>query len=141
MTLQRFTQEQTSKANEDLLNKLFRGRPYTKAIPFLETFTGVAGETFVLWTPVNAYFETAMIYVRSSAADIELAYADSTQDNPFGFQIAPTTRYDQYDFGLAPYRSLSPTNTRMLITDINGVATVVRGVIYGWEVTPEGWYR
>jgi len=130
----------TDVALAKITNTLFRGRPYSIAVPFLKTFTGVAGEAFTLWTPDNAYFELANVYARSTVA-VELMFADGNAAAPIGFMVAPTATYERIDLGMAPYRSVSHTQAQLLLVDLNGVACVVRGVVYGWEVTRDGYYR
>lgn len=122
--------------------QLFRGRPYTKAIPFEFILTGTLGATFLLWSPVNAYFEIALIQSKSTVP-LDLALADTDGSLVIGF-IGPdgTNSYGPgtLDFGISGFRSQNHINPKLLLVD-GGVAGTVKGTVYGWEVTDNGDYR
>jgi len=128
--------------NQTSFSQLFRGRPYTKALPFQFVLTGVAGTRHILWTPINAYFELALIISKSTAA-MDLSLADTVESNVIGF-IGPdgTNSYGPgtLDFGTAGFRSVNFIQAQLLLIE-GTVAGTVKGVAYGWEVTPEGDYR
>jgi hypothetical protein len=123
-----------------LLAQLFRGRPYTKAIPFAKTFAGVAGESVELWLPQNAHFELAGGIVRGTVT-LDAYLADTQAEVPFAYVQVPTTTYARIETGNGTYRSLTAHSPRLLLVNPGGVASTVKGVLYGWEVTPEGAYR
>lgn len=126
----------------DALYQLFRGRPYTKAYPFSFSFTGVAGENTALWVPNNAFFELAGGTILGSAA-AEFQLHDGNTNNPFAGVVTVTNTYVPVQLGgQASYRSIGPAgNCKLLLVDVAGVINNVRGFLYGWEVTPEGFYR
>jgi hypothetical protein len=128
--------------NSDLtFNHLFRGRPYTKSLPFQFVLTGVAGTTHQIWAPVNAYFELGKVISRATVA-LDLALADTTAGQIIGFISPDATGYEigTLDFNGAAFRSQGANNPKLLLVD-GGVAGTVKGVAYGWEVTLEGDYR
>lgn len=123
------------------LQTAYRARPFTKAVPFNKTFVGGADEVVNLWVPVNAYFEAAIILIRASIAGVDLALCDSTKENPFMFVMAPTTIYQTVDIQPG-YRSLSYNGARLVANDpAANAGLTIKGVIYGWEITQEGYYR
>lgn len=118
----------------------FRGRPYTRALPFAHVFTGVAGELAHLWQPKNAFFELALILMKGTVA-AEYTVCDTNSANIIGFCQVDGVNFSRLDLGLAGIRSNRLANAELLILDGVGLAATIHGVIYGWEVTPEGNYR
>jgi hypothetical protein len=129
------------KALIDQLRTIYRSRPFTKAIPFSKAFPGLSADEIVdIWIPQNSYFEVALITIRASIAGVDLALCDTTKDNPFLFVMPPTTIYQEIDL-LPGYRSLSYNGARLVANDPTVSGTTIKGVVYGWEVTPGGYYR
>lgn len=118
---------------------LYRGRPYTKSIPFNVLVNSTA--VFPLWTPRNAYFEFNRMYILSDTAAIDLLIVDTNVDSVFGMVVPSTSEYTLVDFGSVGYRSLLASNSALGIVDPLGSAATFKGFLLGWEVTPEGNYR
>lgn len=118
---------------------LYRARPYTKAIPFRVT-VNTAG-VFPLWTPQNAYFEFNRMYILGSVANIDYLLVDTNATSVMGMVVPSTSAYTLVDYGGVGYRSLLASNSIMGIVDPLASGATVKGVILGWEVTPEGNYR
>jgi hypothetical protein len=123
-----------------LMRQLYRARPFTKAIPFNKTLPVASVDDFIeLWLPNNAYFELVFLSIKASAA-ADLNFCDTNQQNPFLFVQPSTTEYTLV--GIPPgYRSQSPINAKVIVTNPGLVVGTIKGVIYGYEVTPEGSYR
>jgi hypothetical protein len=126
-----------SQALLQQLRTLYRARPFTKAVPFSVTIADALTE---LWSPTNAYFELSAMIVRSDTAGLDLALVDTTEAQPFLFFMPPTTIYQTFDISPG-YRSLLYSQARVQLWDPTVSGAVVKGVLYGWEVTQEGWYR
>jgi hypothetical protein len=124
------------------LFQLYRGRPYTKVVPFSLTFAGaVANEAATLYAPQSAFFEFAGGVINSSAT-AEFALCDATRQNPFTLVIAGSGAYTPIQIGaLATYRSVGPTGAKLLLVAQGLVACTVKGVVWIWDVTTEGYYR
>lgn len=125
--------------------QLFRGRPYTKTVPFTLQFAGVAGQTALIWKPNNAYFEFAGgIIISTVAGPTEYQLCDGNVNNPFTAVLATNADYKDIRIGeLAGYRSVGPPgNGPLLLVDTAGVAATVRGFVWIWEVDgATGYYR
>jgi hypothetical protein len=123
------------------LRTLYRSRPFTKAVPFQKTFPGLSGDEIVeLWVPQNSYFEVGVITIRADLAGVDLLLCDTVAANPFLFAMPPTGIYQTID--LAPgYRSLSYNGARLVANDPAANGVTIKGVVYGWEVTSDGYYR
>lgn len=121
----------------DQLRTLYRARPFTKAVPFNQ----ILGPNPVsLWKPVNAYFEVAIVTIRSNLPLVDLVLLDTSTGQPFLFVMPPVDRYQHID--LSPgYRSLMYSGAELFIWDPANTGAQVKGVVYGWEVTPDGYYR
>jgi len=127
-----------NKVMDRLLRQLFRGKPFTKAIPFNRNLPSATG-IIDLWVPSGAFFEIAIVTIRCTVAGVDLTLADTTADNPFLFVMPDTTKYDQYP--LYPgYRSLN-TTSKVVLANPAGTVAQVKGVLFGYEVTKEGHYR
>ena len=84
------------------LRTLYRGRPYTKAVPFQKLLPSTnADEVTALWTPQNAHFEAALLVIRADTAGVDLNFCDTTAQAPFLFAMAPTTTYQVIDIHLS----------------------------------------
>lgn len=118
----------------------FRGRPYTKAIPFAKVFTAVAGQSQQVWRPVGAYFELGLLLAKSTAAG-EYAVCDTNADNVIGYIQFDGVNFSRLDLGLAAIRSNLLNNATLLLVSPGAIAATIHGVCYGWEVTQEGNYR
>ena len=136
-----FMRETNKGITAEVLAHLFQGRPYTKVVPFAVTFSGVVGEFTPIWLPQNAYFEVAFIRVKSSTVAAEVTFSDTDPSAALAFAIAVPTGYENVFLGLATYRSLQSSNPKLLLVDFQGVANTIKGTVYGWEVTREGFYR
>lgn len=129
-----------SKTLLDQLNTLYRARPFTKAVPFNSILT-TDGLPTLLWAPVNAYFEVAKVFIWCDTALTDLALLDSNVGQPFLFMMPPQDDYREYPLDPG-YRSLLFNNAQLLIWDQGAnTGAQVKGVILGWEVTKEGYYR
>lgn len=133
----RASNDQQIRTLLDELRTLYRARPFTKAVPFNQTMTA---DPLPIWTPVNSYFEVGKIIIRSSIAGVDLSICDTVVAQPFGFAMPPTTIYQEIDYDPG-YRSLLAQQAKVLLFDASASGTTVKGVILGWEVTPEGFYR
>jgi hypothetical protein len=122
----------------DQMNTLYRARPFTKAVPFNNILPGV--NPLALWAPQNAYFEVGVVLMRAGTVGVDIVLADSRAEQPFMFIMPPTDRYERVDISPG-YRSLMFQNASVVAWDPSGSNVQIKGVIYGWEVTPEGYYR
>jgi hypothetical protein len=123
-----------------LIRQLYRARPFTKAIPFNKTLPVATVDTFIeLWNPTNAYFEVVILAIKASVA-ADLNICDTNPQNPFIFIQPSTTEYTLYSIPPG-YRSQSPINAKVILTNPGLVAGTIKGVLYGYEVTQEGNYR
>lgn len=121
----------------DELRTLYRARPFTKAVPFSQT---LGADPVPLWSPVNSYFEVGHIAIIGDTPAIDLSFCDSTVGQPFYFIMPSTTQYLSYD--LSPgYRSQLASQARLLVFDESNSGIEIKGVILGWEVTNQGYYR
>ena len=136
-----FLTESSKKTGDSIVQRLFQGRPYTKVVPFAVTFTGVAGEFTEIWLPTNAYFEIAHIRIKVDTTAAELTFSDTDPSAVVNLVIAQTTGYEEVTFGISTYRSNISSNPKLLLMDFTGVANVAKGVVFGWEVTRDGYYR
>ncbi len=121
----------------DQLRTLYRARPFTKAVPFNQI---LGADPVSLWKPINAYFEIAIVTIRSSIANVDLILLDTSTGQPFLFMMPPTSEYQHIDMSPG-YRSLMYSGAELLIWDPANTGAQVKGVVYGWEVTPDGYYR
>lgn len=126
-----------ARAVQNQLRTLYRARPFTKAVPFNNI---LGADPIPLWLPQNAYFEVAKIFVRASIAAVDLVFADTQAQQPIAFIMPPTGSYQGYDIDPG-YRSLLYNNAQLLVWDPSNSGVQIKGVIYGWEVTPDGYYR
>jgi len=121
------------------LRTMYRARPFTKAIPFQKALPTDDSVT-PLWVPNGAYFEAALLIARCDVAGIDLNFVDTNGSNPFLFAMLPTTSYQAFD--LTPgYRSQQYSNALLGVTNPAHTAGNIKGVWYGWEVNPDGYYR
>ena len=118
----------------------YRGRPYTKAVPFARTFTAVAGQTQEVWRVVGAFFELGLLLARSTAAG-EYAVCDTVAENIIGYIQFDGVNFSRLDLGMAPIRSNRLANAALILLSPVAIAATIHGVAYGWEVTQEGNYR
>jgi hypothetical protein len=118
----------------------FRGRPYTKAIPFAKTFTAVAGQTQEVWRVTGAFFELGLLIAKSTAAG-EYAVCDSKAEAIIGYIQFDGVNFSRLDLGMAGIRSNRLNNAALLLLSPVAIAATVHGCVYGWEVTQEGNYR
>lgn len=118
----------------------YLGRPYTKAIPFAQVYAGVANTLRPIWSPVGAYFELGLLLAKSTAAG-EYAICDTNKDNIIGYIQFDGVNFSRLDLGLTGLRSNRVNNAILALLDPVGVAATIHGVVYGWEVTQEGYYR
>lgn len=126
---------------DPVLFRDYKGRPYTKVVPFAFTNAGaVAGQSNVLWTPRGAYFELALLLAKSTAAG-DYNLCDTNASNIIGFIQFDGVNYSRFDLGLAGIRSNHLSNASLIIVDPVGVIATIKGAVYGWEVTQEGNYR
>lgn len=133
---QRLTDAMSAK-----LDTLYRARPYTKAIPFNRVLPG-ADDFIELWVPSNAMFELVTGVIRCDTAGIDISLCDSSKDNPFYFVMPPTTEYSPILLGPSGYRSLpNYGGAKLLLTNPTGTSGTVKGVLFGYEVTLDGYYR
>lgn len=121
---------------------LFRGRPFTKSVPFQVVLpaAGAADQFTPIWVPQNSFFELAILIIRSDVAGVDLAVCDSNAANPFLFVMPPTTIYQRIDINPG-YRSLSYSNASMGLNDPTLSGATMKGVALGWEVDNNGYYR
>lgn len=120
------------------LRNLFRGRPFTKAVPYQKVIAA-ATDVVDLWTPINAYFEVGLVLMRANVAAIDVLLGDGQVSNPFMFIMPSTTEYSMVSLLPNGYRSVSYSGTK-LVAQASGAVTL-KGVVYGWEVNPDGNYR
>lgn len=121
---------------------LYRGRPYSKSVPFAFAFSGVAGETATLYVPNQAIYEFAGGVIKTDVAAAEFNLCDNIAANPFTFVIATNAAYTPIQIGqLATYRSNGPLGAKILLVDPTGVAQNVKGALFIFEVTADGYYR
>jgi hypothetical protein len=118
----------------------FQGKPYTRPLNFLLTFTGVAGQFFTIWAPKNAFFEVAELLIKGTVA-AEYQIADTIPQALIGFVGVDGVNFSVWQHTLAGVRSNNYANSALLLVDPVGVAGTVHGSVYGWEVTPDGTYR
>jgi hypothetical protein len=119
---------------------LFRGRPYGPVHVFTVVFTGAADEAHELWVPDQAFWELGMLIIKGTAA-ADYMLCDTNPNIIIGMVDVNGIGYNKFDPGLASIRSQSPIGAKLLIRDIAGVASTVKGVALGWEVSREGFYR
>jgi hypothetical protein len=125
----------------DQLRLLYRSRPFTKSVPFNVLLPTDPTIVAPLWLPENAYFEVSIIVARSDTAGVDINFCDTTQHNPFLFAMLPTTTYQVIDISPG-YRSLQYMSAKLGVTNPAGTAAVnIKGIILGWEVNPDGYYR
>jgi hypothetical protein len=123
------------------MGNLFRGRPYTRAVPFAFTSSGTAGAQYPLWNVQNGAFEWGEILIRAAATATDFNVCDTTVDNICGMVVAETARYGVLSLDGLTWRSNSTSNANILLVDVNGVADTYKGILYMYEVTREGMYR
>jgi hypothetical protein len=121
-------------------NRGFQGKPYTRPLNFLLTFTGVAGQNFPIWLPKNAWFEVAEVLIKGTVA-VEYQLADTIPQAIIGFVGVDGVNFAVWQHTLAGVRSNNYANSALLLVDPVGVAATVHGSVYGWEVTSDGTYR
>lgn len=126
-----------AKAVQNQLRTLYRARPFTKAVPFNNI---LGADPIPLWQPQNSYFEVSKIFLRGDIAGVDLVFADTQQQQPIAFMFTQTGVYVPYDIDPG-YRSLLYNNAQLIVWDPSNSGVQIKGVIYGWEVTPEGYYR
>ena len=116
---------------------------YSRAIPFLLTFTGSQGDTHPIWVVENGVFEFSRLMIRGTVIT-DLNICDSTPANPFAFVQLNTVGFQPVDMGLGTYRSIVVSGlSRVLLVDPIGTAApfMVKGMVYGWERDYKGFYR
>jgi len=120
----------------------YRGLPYTRPVNFGVTFTGAPGESHEIWVPKNAFFELVTMIIKGTAA-AEYQVADTTPVGVIGYVGLDGVNFSVFPGPgtLAGIRSNNYTNARLILVDPVGVASVVHGSCYGWEVTQDGGYR
>lgn len=118
---------------------LYRGRPYTKSVPFQVTLntTGLVP----LWPVKNAYFEFNRLYIMSTVAAIDINIVDTDPAQVIVPVVPSTALYTLVDLGSVGYRSTLAQNATLGLVDPTASGAVVKGAVFGWEVTPEGTYR
>lgn len=123
------------------ISQLYRGRPYTKTIPFAVTLTTT--DAAKIWTPDNAYFEIGRILIRGSVGAIDLNWIDTDPANVIAFSMPDTLSYlpGMVDFSPASYRSINLASNFLGLVDPAATGATFKGVVMGWEVTREGNYR
>jgi hypothetical protein len=114
--------------------------PYSVQAPFLIDFSGAKGETHTIWKPQNATFWLGALTIRGNVA-ADLNVCDSDPALPVGFISLSGSGYDELNIGVGLVKSTNTTNSRLLLMDPVGVVMSVKGVVYGYEVTPEGAVR
>lgn len=123
------------------LRTLYRARPFTKAIPFsLALPVANTEEVRDLWVPQNAYFEIGLVTIRCSVAGVDLSLCDTNWQNPFLFVMAPTTEYQTISL-IPGYRSLLSSGAKVVVNNPALTVATIKGVLFGWEVTQDGYYR
>jgi len=127
-------------AAQNLMRRLYTGRPYSQRIPFAKTLTGTAGQQIPLWVPTNAFWELDILWLKSDGA-VEVVLADTTPDNIIGWVACDGVNWSRFTFNNATVRSQGYSNTQLLLVDTVGVSCNIKGVVYGWELTPDGYYR
>lgn len=128
------------QAIPDALSGLYRARPYGPARIINVTFAGTAGLFTTLWAPQNGYFEMGKLRIKGTAA-CAYAICDTRPDHIIGYIDTDGVTFAEFDPGMAAIRSLSYANARLLLVDLSGVAATLTGAVYGWEVSPAGFYR
>jgi hypothetical protein len=119
----------------------FRGRPYTKAVPFARVFAGaVPNETQEVWRVVGAFFELGLLLAASTAAG-RYAVCDTVAENIIGYIQFDGVNFSRFDLGMAAIRSNRLANATLILLSPVAIAATIVGVAYGWEVTQEGNYR
>jgi len=119
--------------------RLYRGKPYTRSVPFQQTLPAADG--FVtLWLPNNKAFELQVMFIRASVAGADLSLCDSDPNVPFAFVVPDTGTYTPVNLGTAGYRSIRSANSALLLTNPGGAVGTVKGYILGFEVNPDGSY-
>lgn len=118
---------------------LYRARPYTKSVPF--RVTAATADVLPLWTPQNAYFEFNRMMILSDTASIDLNIVDTNVFQVLGMVVPDTAFYTLVDFGPAGYRSTLASNAVLGLVDPTASGAIFKGVVLGWEVTPDGNYR
>jgi len=114
---------------------------YSRIIPFELTFSGAQGEAYSVWVVESGAFELSALSVRCDVP-MDLNVCDTSPGIPIGFlQLLPGS-YLPLNLGTGRVRSASYTNSRLILMDPVGGATVrVKGIVYGYELTREGYYR
>jgi hypothetical protein len=113
--------------------------PYI-ATPFEFEFSGAQGENLAVWVPRNAVFEFAGIIVRS-AVPMDMNVCDSHPGIPIMFlQTLAGVYTASWTIG-GRVRSTNHVNPQLILMDPVGVQTLVKGVVYGYEFTRDGYYR
>jgi hypothetical protein len=121
------------------LRTLYRGRPFTRAIPFNKALPAV-GSVADLWLPTGAMFELVRYVIQSSVGGVDLALCDTRLESPFSFVIPDVASYTPVD--LSPgYRGNPISGGKVVLSNPSGAVGTVKGVLYGYEVTQEGFYR
>ena len=113
---------------------------YSRVVPFELTFSGVQGESFTIWTVESGAFELAALSIRGTVA-MDLNICDTSQAIPVAFVAIELGRYVSPWLGTGRVRSGSYTGSRLILLDPVGVAGRVKGIVYGYELTREGYYR
>lgn len=108
--------------------------------PFEFEFSGAQGENRVIWEPQNAVFELAGIIVRSMTP-MDLNVCDSSPAIPIMFVQTLAGVYTSLFLGHGRVRSTNHVNPRLILMDPVGVQTLVKGMVYGYEFTRDGYYR
>jgi hypothetical protein len=110
------------------------------ATPFEFEFSGAQGENRAVWVPDNAVFEFAGIIVRSFTA-MDMNVCDSHPGIPICFVQTLAGVYTSQFLGIGRVRSTNHVNPRLILMDPVGVQTLVKGMVYGYEFTRDGYYR
>jgi hypothetical protein len=113
---------------------------YSRIIPFELTFSGAQGENYVVWSVESGAFELAGFSIRGTVA-MDLNICDTSPAIPIAFVAIELGRYVPISIGLGRIRSNAYTNSKLILLDPVGVASRVKGIAYGYELTREGYYR
>jgi hypothetical protein len=113
---------------------------YSRVIPFELDFHGVQGESYAVWTVESGTFELVALSARCTVP-MDLNVCDSNPALPIGFLALTPGAYLPLLIGTGRVRSSSYTNSRLILLDPVGVVTRIKGIVYGYELTREGWYR
>jgi hypothetical protein len=133
--------EYTDKVLVRAMSALYKGRPYTRAIPFAKTFTGAPGNAQEIWTVKNGFFVFAHGSIFSDVAGSLYYLSDTDASTIFAMVIGDTAVMTPIDVGQETYKSNSFAAPKILVVDPIGAVTTIQGVLYIWEVTQEGVYR